>query len=66
MDTSGQNEQLVGNIVPEGTQRPKRKTVSSGGADIFRSGAIMLDRICRTDDKAESGKRDVTKGDGIM
>jgi hypothetical protein len=64
VDIGGHNEQLVGNNVSEGTQRPKRQTVSCGGTNVFRSWAVMLGRIGRTYDKAESRKRDVIKGDG--
>ena len=55
----------MGYSIPEGTQRSKRQTVSGGGTNIFRSGAVMFGRIGRTNDKAEGGKREVGKGDGM-
>jgi len=55
----------MGNGVPEGAQRLKRETVSRGGGDVFRSGAIMFGRIGRTDDKTKGKKRDISEGDGI-
>jgi hypothetical protein len=58
VDTRRQDEQRMGYNVPEVGQRAKRKTVSRGGADIFRSWANMPDRIGRTDDKTKGRKRE--------
>ena len=55
----------MGNGVPEGAQRLKRETVSRGGANVFRSGAIMFCRIGRSDDKTKGRKRDISEGDGM-
>ena len=55
----------MGYSVPEGAKHAKRHTVSSGGADIFRSWANMLDRIDRIDDKTKGRKMDDNKVDGM-
>ena len=55
----------MGNGVPEGAKRHKRETVSRGGADVFRSGLIMLGRIGRTYDKTKGRKRDISEGHGM-
>ena len=65
MDTGRQDEQHVGDNMPEGTQCVERQIVSRRGTNVFRSRTTMSGRTGRTDDKAEDRKRDVGKGDRV-
>ncbi len=65
MDTNRQDEQHVGDSMPEGTQCLERKTVSRRGTNLLWGRTNMPGRTRRADDKAEEKKRDVGKGDGV-
>jgi len=65
VDTGRHDEQHMGDSVPEGTQCPKRMTVSRRGTNLLWGRTGMLGRTCWANDKAEDGKRDVGKGDGM-
>ena len=46
MDTSGQVEQRTDDDLSEGTHQTYRHAISGGRANMFRSGAAMLDETC--------------------
>ena len=58
MGSRRQNEHHLGYGMSEGAQRIKRHAISCGGANIFQSGADVLERTDRTEEKPKGRKRE--------